>query len=171
MRYFAIRWLTDIDSFIGGNMKHNRQAEIISLITEKDIETQEELLECLKERGYIVTQATISRDIREMKLTKAAGPGGKYIYSVSGQEVHGISQKTRNLLIGTVETVDRANNIAVVKTCAGMAQGAAAAIDSMGRTDIVGSVAGDDTIIIVMRTDDAAKSLCDELSDIVNENR
>lgn len=152
-------------------MKYNRQAEIISLIGENQIETQEELSECLRERGYMVTQATISRDIRELKLVKVAGAGGKYIYALPHREERGISGKARNLLIGTVELVDRANNIAVIKTCAGMAQGAAAAIDSMGRADIVGSVAGDDTIIIVMRTNDAAQSLCEELSDIVNERR
>ena len=151
-------------------MKYNRQAEIISIISENQIETQEELSECLRQRGFMVTQATISRDIREMKLVKVAG-GGKYVYALPQTEERGISQKARNLLMETVENVDRANNIAVVKTYAGMAQGAAAAIDSMGRSDIVGSVAGDDTIIIVMRTNDAAQSLCDELSEIVNGGR
>ncbi len=149
-------------------MKYNRQAEIIALIGENRIETQEELSECLRERGYMVTQATISRDIRELKLVKIAGAGGKYFYAMPRAEDNGISTKAKNLLIETVESVDRANNIAVVKTCAGMAQGAAAAIDSMGRADIVGSVAGDDTIIIVMRTNEAAQSLCEELSEIVN---
>ncbi len=151
-------------------MKYNRQAEIISIISENQIETQEELSECLRQRGFMVTQATISRDIREMKLVKVAG-GGKYVYALPQTEECGISQKARNLLVETVENVDRANNIAVVKTYAGMAQGAAAAIDSMGRSDIVGSVAGDDTIIIVMRTNDAAQSLCDELCEIVNGGR
>lgn len=151
-------------------MKHNRQAEIMSIIGENQIETQEELSECLRQRGFMVTQATISRDIREMKLVKVAR-GGKYVYALPQTEERGISQKARNLLVETVESVDRANNIAVVKTYAGMAQGAAAAIDSMGRSDIVGSVAGDDTIIIVMRTNDAAQSLCDELCKIVNGGR
>ena len=152
-------------------MKHNRQTEIMAIISEQQIETQEELSECLRRRGYMVTQATISRDIREMKLVKIAGVGGKYVYALPHRDEHGISQKARNLLVETVELVDRANNIAVVKTYAGMAQGAAAAIDSMGRSDIVGSVAGDDTIIIVMRTNDAAQSLCDELREIVNEGK
>lgn len=167
MRSCTIKWLTDTDIF-GGTMKYNRQAEIISIIGESRIETQEELSESLRERGYMVTQATISRDIRELKLVKIAGVGGKYFYAMPQTEEHGISTKSRNLLIETVENVDRANNIAVVKTCAGMAQGAAAAIDSMGRADIVGSVAGDDTIIIVMRTNEAAQSLLEELSEIIN---
>ncbi len=143
----------------------------MSIIGSAQVETQEELSEHLKQRGYMVTQATISRDIREMKLVKVAGSGGKYFYAMPHKEENGISQRAKNLLIETVENVDKANNIAVIKTCAGMAQGAAAAIDSMGRADIVGSVAGDDTIIIVMRTNDAAQSLCDTLLEIVNSGR
>lgn len=150
-------------------MKHSRQEEIISLVGENLIETQEELSECLRERGFMVTQATVSRDIRELKLVKVAGAGGKYYYALPRAEDDGITEKFRNLLIGTVEVIDRAGNIAVVKTIAGMAQGAAAAIDSMGRRDIVGSVAGDDTVIIVMRSGDAAQSLCDELKKITGK--
>ncbi len=152
-------------------MKYNRQSEIISLIGENEIETQEELLDCLRERGYIVTQATISRDIRELKLVKVAGSGGKYKYSLPKVDDSPMSRKLRSLLSETVEHVDRANNIAVVKTCAGMAQGAAAAIDAMKRDDIVGSVAGDDTIIIVMRTNDGAASLTDDIYQIIEEHK
>ena len=133
-------------------MKFNRQSEIKAIIAENEIETQEELIEHLRNRGYMVTQATISRDIREMQLVKVAGTGGKYVYSARRSTESVISDKFKNLLVGTVEVVDRANNIAVVKTIAGMAQGAAAAIDSMGRLDIVGSVAGDDTVIIILRS-------------------
>ncbi len=150
-------------------MKYSRHEEIVSLIGENLIETQEELSECLRERGFMVTQATISRDIRELKLIKIAGAGGKYYYSLPKSEEGVISDKFKNLLIGAVEVIDRANNIAVVKTIAGMAQGAAASIDSMGRRDIVGSVAGDDTVIIVMRSNEAAQSLCEELKKIVGK--
>ena len=150
-------------------MKYDRQSEIISLISEKDIETQEELLEGLRSKGYIVTQATISRDIRELKLVKvSSGSGGRYKYAMPHREENTIGKKYRNLLIETVEKIDRANNIVVVKTIVGMASGAAAAIDSMKRDDIVGSVAGDDTIIIVMRTNEAAQSLVDDLGEIIN---
>ena len=152
-------------------MKYNRQEAIISLIGEYEIETQEELSERLREQGYKVTQATISRDIREMKLQKVIGSGGKYKYAMPKQTEHVLSLKFRNLLIETVEHVDAANNIVVVKTCAGMASGAAAAIDSMERSDVLGSVAGDDTIIIVMRSDEAAQSLILELNDITGESR
>ena len=152
-------------------MKYSRQTEIISLIEDEQIETQEELSERLRERGFMVTQETISRDIRELKLIKVAGAGGKYVYAMQKSSDNVLADKFKNLLIGTVEVIDRANNIAVVKTIAGMAQGAAAAIDSMGRHDIVGSVAGDDTVIIVMRSNEAAQSLCDELKKITDKRR
>lgn len=150
-------------------MKYNRQNEIIALISDNEIETQEDLSERLRNKGYMVTQATISRDIRELKLVKVAGAGGKYKYALPHHEENTISSKFRNLLIETVSGVDSANNIVVVKTCAGMAQGAGAAIDSMGRDDIVGSVAGDDTILVVMRTNEAAGSLISELRDIIGK--
>lgn len=150
-------------------MKYNRQNEIIALISELEIETQEELSEQLRRRGYMVTQATISRDIRELKLVKVAGAGGKYKYALPHHEENAISSKFYNLLVETLTGVDSANNIVVVKTCAGMAQGAGAAIDSMGRDDIVGSVAGDDTIIIVMRTNEAAAILVSELREIIGK--
>ena len=147
-------------------MKYNRQSEIIALISENEIETQEDLSARLQEKGYMVTQATISRDIRELKLVKVAGARGKYKYALPHHEETTISTKFRNLLVDTVTGLDCANNIAVVKTCSGMAQGAALAIDSMGRDDIVGSVAGDDTIMIVLRTNEAASNLISELGEI-----
>lgn len=148
-------------------MKEYRQNEIMSLISEKEIETQEELLEALRSKGFKVTQATISRDIRELGLVKAVGRAGRYKYALPRREEWTISTKFRTLLYETLLKVDRAGNIAVVKTYSGMAQGAAAAIDSMERDDIVGSVAGDDTIIIVMRTPEAAQSLTDDLYEII----
>ncbi|MBE6610981.1 MAG: arginine repressor [Ruminococcaceae bacterium] len=147
-------------------MKYNRQEMIISLIDEYEIETQEELSERLREKGYMVTQATISRDIREMKLQKIAAAGGKYKYALPRQEEAVLSQRFRNLLVDSVESVEAAANIVVVKTSAGMASGAAAAIDSMERSDVLGSVAGDDTIIIVMKTNDAAALLVSDLREI-----
>lgn len=149
-------------------MKEYRQSEIMTLIGEKDIETQEELLECLRAKGFKVTQATISRDIRELGLVKVAGSVGRYKYAMPRREGKTIGTKFRMLLTETVHKVDRAGNIAVIKTYSGMAQGAAAAIDSMERDDVVGSVAGDDTIIIVMRTPEAAQSLADDLYDLIN---
>ena len=150
-------------------MKSGRHAKILEIISEYPVETQDEIISRLKESGYKATQATISRDIREMKLQKVAGSGGKYKYAMPRQAEHTLSQKFRNLLIETVEHVEAANNIVVVRTCAGMASGAAAAIDSMGHDDLLGSVAGDDTVIIVMRTNDTAAELVEELLEIVGE--
>ena len=152
-------------------MKNRRQDKILELIDQYDIETQDNLIERLQDAGYAATQATISRDIREMKLQKVAGSGGKYKYAMPRQAEHTLSQKFRNLLIETVEHVEAANNIVVVRTCAGMASGAAAAIDSMGHDDLLGSVAGDDTVIIVMRTNDTAAELVEELLEIVGETK
>ncbi len=149
-------------------MKEYRQNEIMSLIGEKDVETQEELLECLRAKGFKVTQATISRDIRELGLVKVNGSAGRYKYAMPRREGKTLSTKFRMLLMETVQRVDRAGNIAVVKTYSGMAQGAAAAIDSLERDDVLGSVAGDDTIIIVMRTPEAAQSLADDLYELIN---
>jgi transcriptional regulator of arginine metabolism len=150
-------------------MKKKRHAKILELIRTYPINTQEGLLEHLRAAEFDVTQATISRDTREMKLQKVAGSGGKYKYPMPRQAEHTLSQKFRNLLIETVEHVEAANNIVVVRTCAGMASGAAAAIDSMGHDDLLGSVAGDDTVIIVMRTNDTAAELVEELREIVGE--
>lgn len=147
-------------------MKNKRQEALAEIVSAYEVDTQAELIDRLRERGFEVTQATISRDIRELKLVKVAGAGGKYKYALPHHEQTNISAKFRNLLVETVTGIDSANNIAVVKTCSGMAQGAALAIDSMGRDDIVGSVAGDDTIIIVMRSDDAAANLIAELREI-----
>lgn len=149
-------------------MKYNRHDEIISLIEAYEIETQEDLSERLREKGYRVTQATISRDIRELKLVKVTTSGGRQKYAIPKKEENNMSSRFRNLLIEVIESIDSANNIVVVKTCAGMASGAAAAIDSMGRGDLLGSVAGDDTVIIVMRSNDAAYSLIDALNGIID---
>jgi len=150
-------------------MKFDRQNEIIRLINEAEIETQEELSDCLSSKGYLVTQATISRDIRELKLVKVIGKSGKYKYTLPRHDENSLSVKYRGLLMETIVKLDSANNIVVVKTCSGMAQGTAAAIDAMGRDDVVGSVAGDDTIIIVMRTNDAASSLIAEIQEIIEK--
>ena len=151
-------------------MKEYRQNEIMTLIAQSDIETQEELLSALRARGFKVTQATISRDIRELGLIKVVGGMGKYKYAMPHREERAISTKFRTLLCETVQRVDRAGNIAVVKTYSGMAQGAAAAIDSMEISEALGSVAGDDTIIIVMRTPEAAEHLALDLSNIIKNS-
>ncbi len=146
-------------------MKNARQDKIIELISQKAIETQEELSELLRQSGYNVTQATVSRDIRELQLVKAAGHDGKSRY-IHNKSTDVKASLHKNLLAASVNKVDCAGNITVVKTIAGMAQGAAAAIDAMHFDGIVGSVAGDDTIIIVVRTEQAAKALKEAIENL-----
>ncbi len=143
--------------------KQNRQGLILDIIAANTVETQEQLIEKLTEAGYPVTQATISRDIRELRLTKVACGFGVYKYVVSTQETHSHSAKYLNILKETVTSVDHAGNIVIVKTYAGMAQAAAAALDSMGWTEIIGSIAGDDTIMLVVRSVESARVFSSEL--------
>ena len=149
-------------------MKQSRQGKILEIITENTIETQEQLIEKLNEAGYNVTQATVSRDIRELRLMKISCGFGVYKYVVSNQETHSHSAKYLNILRETITTIDHAGNLVVVKTYAGMAQAAAAALDSMSWTEIIGSIAGDDTIMIVLRSGETARSFASELSGLIN---
>lgn len=147
--------------------KQSRQGLILDIISENTVETQEQLIERLAQAGYPVTQATISRDIRELRLTKVACGFGVYKYVVSTQESHSHSAKYLNILKETVTSVDHAGNIVVVKTYAGMAQAAAAALDSMGWTEIIGSIAGDDTVMLVLRSVEASRAFSSELSGLL----
>ena len=151
-------------------MKQNRQNAILDIISKNTIETQEQLIEKLTEAGYNVTQATVSRDIRELRLTKVSCGFGVYKYVVSNQESHVHSVKYLNILKETVTTIEHAGNLVVIKTYPGMAQAAAAALDSMGWTEIIGSIAGDDTIIIVLRSADASRTFSLELSGLLSIN-
>ena len=147
--------------------KQNRQELILDIIAKNNVETQEQIIEKLGEEGYAVTQATISRDIRELRLTKISCGFGVYKYVVSTQESHSHSAKYLNILKETVTNIDHAGNIVVVKTYAGMAQAAAAALDSMNWTEIIGSIAGDDTIMLVVRSADVARAFSLELSGLL----
>ena len=149
-------------------MKQSRQGKILEIIAENTIETQEQLIEKLTKAGYNVTQATVSRDIRELRLMKISCGFGVYKYVVSSQETHSHSAKYLNILRETITTIDHAGNLVVVKTYAGMAQAAAAALDSMSWTEIIGSIAGDDTIMIVLRSGEMARSFASELSGLIN---
>ena len=132
-------------------MKTKRQRKIIELITNYDIETQEELAAKLVENGFNVTQATISRDIRELNLTKIATKGGKQKYAVqSSSDIVSNSTYMRVLNDGII-TMDTAGNILVVKTVSGMAMAVAAALDAMQIKEILGCIAGDDTIMCVVK--------------------
>ena len=132
-------------------MKTKRQRKIIELITNYDIETQEELAAKLVENGFNVTQATISRDIRELNLTKIATKGGKQHYAVQSSSDIVSNSKYMRVLNDGIITMDTAGNILVVKTVSGMAMAVAAALDAMQIKEILGCIAGDDTIMCVVK--------------------
>ena len=133
-------------------MKVSRHAKIIELISRYDIETQEELAEYLNNAGFKVTQATVSRDIRDLKLTKLSVNGGRQKYIVHRQEEDGMSEKYIRVLCDGFVSMDMAQNILVIKTVAGMAMAVAAAVDAMKWNEVVGCIAGDDTIMCAIRT-------------------
>ena len=132
-------------------MKTKRQRKIIELITNYDIETQEELAAKLVENGFNVTQATISRDIRELNLTKIATKGGKQKSAVQSSSDIVSNSKYMRVLNDGIITMDTAGNILVVKTVSGMAMAVAAALDAMQIKEILGCIAGDDTIMCVVK--------------------
>ena len=132
-------------------MKTKRQRKIIELITNYDIETQEELAAKLVENGFNVTQATISRDIRELNLTKIATKGGNQKYAVQSSSDIVSNSKYMRVLNDGIITMDTAGNILVVKTVSGMAMAVAAALDAMQIKEILGCIAGDDTIMCVVK--------------------
>ena len=148
-------------------MKIGRQAKIIELIGRYEIETQEELCEKLNAEGYDVTQATVSRDIRALKLTKVTEADGRSVYRAVSGNID-FSQKYLNILKNGYISMDMAQNILVVKTVSGMAMAVAAAIDAMNFKDVVGSIAGDDTIMIAIRTVDGCLDVMKKLRTIVD---
>lgn len=149
-------------------MKVNRHAKIIELINKYRIETQEELADYLNKEGFKVTQATVSRDIRDLKLTKVPAEGGGQRYAVhQREEKSGMSEKYMRVLRDGFESMDLAENILVIKTVAGMASAVCAALDAMQWNEIVGSLAGDDTILCVIRSKDDAVEVMDKINKIV----
>ena len=144
-------------------MKRARQAEILNIIQAVDVETQEQLLDELKARGFSATQATISRDIKELRLVKELSGGG---YRYASSEPKGLAHsaaRLRNIFKEGVTSVDRAQNIVVVRTMPGLASAACSALDSMEIPGMVGSLAGDDTGILIMRDNDAAERFNQEV--------
>ena len=148
-------------------MKKERQKKILEIIDRYNVETQEDLTERLREEGYKVTQATASRDIRELNLIKVSVDGISYKYAVAPKDDIKISIKYKNILRETLISADFACHTVVLKTYSGMAQAAAAAIDNMGWNEMVGSVAGDDTILIIMRSDESAKEFYSKFNNLI----
>ena len=145
-------------------MKRARQSVILEIISEKDIETQGQLLDALRERGVESTQATISRDIRELRLVKEISPDGKYRYIPAGQgDSFDASQRMMEIFREGCIGFDHAMHTVVIKTLPGLASAVCGAVDAMYDDNILGTVAGDDTGILVMRNAAAAERLCTQL--------
>ncbi len=145
-------------------MKALRLAKIVELVEKNEVYTQEDLLQLLAREGIATTQATISRDIKELNLVKSVTEDGKYKYTTSRKkQTDTMEKKFRSVFIESVVLVDYAQNIVVVKCHTGMANAACAALDTMGLEGIVGTLAGDDTIFILMRTEELARNISDEI--------
>ena len=149
-------------------MKKQRHAKIKELVEKYEIETQEDLAKKLIEAGFGVTQATVSRDIREMKLTKIPKKNGGFKYAILMESEHYLSDKYLRVLRDGFVSMETAQNILVVKTVAGMAMAVAAAIDAM-KLNIVGSIAGDDTIMMVMKTSHGAEEVYKDIMTTLEE--
>ena len=150
-------------------MKISRHAKIIELISQYDIETQEELAEYLNKAGFKVTQATVSRDIRDLKLTKVSVGAGKQKYVVHRQEEPEMSEKYIRVLRDGYVSMDMAQNILVIKTVSGMAMAVAVAVDSMKWNEVVGCIAGDDTIMCAIRTVEDTVAVMEKIRKIVSK--
>lgn len=150
-------------------MKKRRHEKIIELIGQYEIETQEELADRLRGAGYQVTQATVSRDIRELKLSKISGGNGRQKYiAFTRDEAHLGDKYTRVLKEGYV-SMDLAQNLLVMKTVSGMAMAVAAAVDALKLDEIVGCIAGDNTIMMAMRSESAAAQVMDKLREMIEK--
>ena len=148
-------------------LRSARHAKILELIAEKEIETQEELCAELNALNYVVTQATISRDIRDLRLFKVAGNEKKYRYAYINENDNGISAKMRGLFRECVLSVKAAQNLVVVKTLSGNGANAGAVVDKLTHEEIVGSVAGDDTLLVVCIDNQAAEIVVEKLTEFL----
>ncbi len=147
--------------------KKDRHQKVRELVEQYEIETQEELAQKLRESGFYVTQATVSRDIRDLKLTKISTENGKQKYTVLAHSEHGLGSKFIRVLQDGYVSMDVAQNILVVKTVSGMAMAVAAAIDAMKLKEIVGCIAGDDTIFLVLHSEADAIKTMDYIKDVM----
>lgn len=148
-------------------LKAERHEKILELISRKEIETQEELCAALNRENYVVTQATISRDIRDLHLFKVAGIEKKYRYAYIGESEGEVSEKMRNLFKNCVVGVEVAQNLVVIKTMTGNGANAGAVVDKLNIESVVGSVAGDDTLLVVCRDNASAEEVQRRLSEFL----
>ena len=149
-------------------MKSQRQAKIMEIISTRNVETQEQLLEALKQEGFNGTQATISRDIKELRIVNELTNLGNYRYTTSNGEISGsFSARLNTIFRECVIGFDYAQNIIVIRTLPGLGSAAGAAIDAMNMSAVVGSLAGDDTVMVVMRDNNTAAAFCGEIKSLL----
>ena len=148
-------------------MKSERQARILDMISKYEIQTQEEITARLQADGFKVTQATVSRDLRELKLTKHTSASGKYRYTVSRLHDHSGMVKLNNTMLESIVGVKYSMNNVVIKTYPGLAQAVASSVDALNVDTILGCVAGDDTIIIVTEDADSSAEICEKLKEMM----
>ena len=149
-------------------MKNDRQSMILEIISQENIETQEQLLSRLQERGITSTQATISRDIKQMHLIKEPVGHGVYKYAVSGNRTRlNFAEKLRTIFRESITSIDSAQNIVVIKTLPGLANAAGSAVDGMDVPYLVGSLAGDDTALLIMRDTESALDFTEEIKEML----
>lgn len=149
-------------------MKKQRQQKVLDLIKSRPIETQEELLYLLKQDGYDVTQATISRDIKELRIVKVLDSSGKYRYISNNGQISEQNARYAEIFVNSVISIDYAMNNVVIKCYSGTAMAACAALDNLYSDMMVGTLAGDDTILAVTRDEAASKILIERLSELID---
>ena len=149
-------------------MKAQRQAKIMEIITAQNVETQEQLLALLLKEGFRATQATVSRDIKELRIVKELTNLGTYRYSAPNSDVvNSFSARLNTIFRECVTGFDYAQNIIVIRTLPGLASAAGSAIDSMSMSMVVGTLAGDDTVMVVMRDNNSAAAFCGEIKNLI----
>ena len=149
-------------------MKNNRQTMILDIIAKEDVETQEQLLEHLRQRGITSTQATISRDIKQLHLVKEPTGHGAYKYAVSNTRARlNVADKLRTIFHESITSVESAQNIVVFKTLSGLAGGASEALDHMDVNGMLGTLAGENTVFVVMKDTASAETFCQEIREML----
>ena len=149
-------------------MKTQRQAKIMEIISKTNVETQEQLLSLLREAGFSGTQATISRDIKELRIVKELTAMGTYRYTTATKEVPGtFSARLNTIFRESITSFDYAQNLVVIHTLPGLASAAASAVDAMHLSVVLGTLAGDDTVMVIMRDSNSAAAFCGEIKGLM----
>lgn len=148
-------------------MKNARQTAILSIIERENVETQEELAAKLREMGIVVTQATVSRDIKELRLLKVLSPNGTYKYATADKAEHGVSERLVRMFVDSVLSISHAGNLIVIRTLPGSANAAGEAIDSMRWAEILGTISGDNTIFVAVRSAEEASAVVERFQEIL----